>query len=119
MQNQVEASMRSFLYYKQVSEMLDGYRDISTYSFTITFAQKPRKIPATTQSCQNMTRAPRIRAGAISALYMGTVAFFAPMPIPITKRAAKSPCHDFAKPDPIGVAVRQQAVMNISPRRPK
>ena len=24
-------------------------------------------IPATTQSCQNMTRAPRIRAGAISA----------------------------------------------------
>lgn len=60
-----------------------------------------------------------MRAGAISAEYMGTVAFFAPMPIPSTKRAAKSPCHDLAKAEPMGVAVRQQAVMKISPLRPK
>jgi len=66
-----------------------------------------------------MTRAPRIRAGAISAEKMGTVAFFAPIPIPMTNRAAKRPCHDRAKPEPIGVAVRQQAVRKISPRRPK
>jgi hypothetical protein len=66
-----------------------------------------------------MTRAPLILAGAISAEYIGTVAFFAPMPIPITNLAAKSPCHDFANPEPIGVAVRQQAVMKISPRLPK
>ena len=106
-------------------------------SLTMTLAQKPKKIPAsnhqraftehtirrrrpaTTQSCQNMTRAPRIRAGAISAEYMGTVAFFAPIPIPITNRAANRPCHDLVKPEPIGVAVRQQAVRKISPRRPK
>jgi hypothetical protein len=54
-------------------------------SLTITLAQNPKKmpacpseqsdydplaaacLPATTQSCQNMTRAPRMRAGAISA----------------------------------------------------
>lgn len=57
-------------------------------SFRIALAEKPRKIPmetnvsseinvraqgtiaslpATTQSCQNMTKAPRMRAGAISA----------------------------------------------------
>lgn len=75
--------------------------------------------PATTQSCQNMTSAPRMRAGAISAEKMGTVAFFAPIPMPITKRAANNSCHDLAKAEPIGVAVRQQAVMKISPRRPK
>ena len=50
---------------------------------------------------------------------MGTVAFFAPMPIPRTNRAAKSPCHDCAKPEPIGQAVKQHAAMKISPRRPK
>lgn len=52
-------------------------------SLTMTLAQKPKKIPkndqygrggpemidipATTHNCQNMTKAPRIRAGAISA----------------------------------------------------
>jgi len=50
---------------------------------------------------------------------MGTVAFFAPIPMPMMNLAAKSPCHDLAKPEPIGVAVRQQAVMKISPLRPK
>jgi hypothetical protein len=31
------------------------------------FQQKKGNLPTVTQSCQNMTRAPRIRAGAISA----------------------------------------------------
>lgn len=57
---------------------------------------------------------PRSRLGDILP-----VAFFAPIPIPMTNRAAKSPCHDFAKAEPIGVAVRQQAVRKISPLRPK
>lgn len=43
----------------------------------------------------------------------------APIPIPITNRAAKRPCQDLAKPDPIGVAVRQAAVTKISPLLPK
>ena len=50
---------------------------------------------------------------------MGTVAFFAPIPMPKTNRAAKSPCHDCAKPEPIGQAVKQHAAMKISPLRPK
>jgi hypothetical protein len=75
--------------------------------------------PATTHSCQNITRAPRIRAGANSAEKMGTVAFFAPIPIPRTNLAANNCCHDCAKPDPIGQAVRQQAVRKISPLRPR
>src|SRR5690242_19036214 len=41
---------------------------MSPVSLTMTLAQNTRKIPMTTHSCQNMTRAPRIRAGAISAL---------------------------------------------------
>jgi hypothetical protein len=37
---------------------------MSPVSLTMTLAQKPKKIPATTQSCQNMTSAPRTRCGA-------------------------------------------------------
>lgn len=66
-----------------------------------------------------MTSAPRTRAGAISAEKIGTVAFLAPMPIPMMKRAAKRLCQSLAKPDAIGVAVRQSAVTKISPRRPR
>ena len=39
--------------------------------------------------------------------------------MPRTNRAAKSPCHDCAKPEPIGQAVKQHAAMKISPLRPK
>lgn len=65
-----------------------------------------------------MTSAPRTRAGAISAEKMGTVAFFAPMPMPMKKRAMNRLCQSGAKPDAMGVAVRQTPVMKISPRRP-
>lgn len=66
-----------------------------------------------------MTSAPLILAGANSAEKMGTVAFLAPIPMPMINLAAKSPCHDLAKAEPIGVAVRQAAVRKISPRRPR
>ena len=71
-------------------------------------------MPATTQSCQNMTNAPRILAGASSAEKIGTVAFLAPLPMPMTNRIAKSCCQFLANPEAMGVAV-----MKISPRRPK
>ena len=66
-----------------------------------------------------MTNAPRTRAGAISDEKMGTVAFFAPIPMPMTNRAANKPCHDWANPEPIGVKVKHIAVRKISPRRPR
>jgi hypothetical protein len=77
-----------------------------------------------------------MRAGASSEEKMGTVAFLAPMPMPRTKRTAKRACrrvsacqrlfegprhtcHEWVKPDAMGVAKRQRAVRKISPRRPR
>jgi hypothetical protein len=52
----------------------------------------------------HMTSAPLILAGASSAEKIGTVAFLAPIPIPMMNLAANSPCQDLAKADPIGEA---------------
>ncbi len=50
--------------------------------------------PNVTHSCQNMTKAPRTRAGANSDEKIGTVAFLAPIPIPNTNRTAKRACQE-------------------------
>lgn len=77
--------------------------------------------------------------GAFSAAKMGTVDPFAPIPSPMMilrnlKSVHRSPaqvgaeqayrvmkrlCHDLENPEPIGVAIRHNAVAKIAPRRPK
>ena len=115
------------------------------HTLTTALAQNPMKIPKAVQSCHPMTRAPRIRAGAISAAYIVTVAAvksatswvaqragkaeswisqetgytpLAPRPKPMISRTASRACHECVKPEAIGVAIRMIAVMKISPRRP-
>ncbi len=56
----------------------------------------------TVQSCQPMTRAPRICAGEFSAAKTGTVDPLAPMPIPRRRRTMKSSHQFWVKPDAMG-----------------
>ena len=49
----------------------------------------------TTHNCQNITSAPLMRRGAISAEYIGTVAFLAPLKFQcqMQRENLKFPCH--------------------------
>lgn len=85
---------------------------------TMRLAAKPRKMPNAVQSCQHMTRPPRMDAGTVSAQNIGTVDALRPIPIPRSKRLTSSWGQVWLNPHPIGVSRQNIAEIKIAPRRP-
>jgi hypothetical protein len=72
-----------------------------------------------TQSCQLITRPPRILAGVFSAAYTGTVEALGPIPNPRRNRQMKSWYQFWVVADPMTDNVQKMPQKKMVPRRPK
>lgn len=75
-------------------------------------------MPNAVQSCQVMTSAPRILAGAFSAAKTGTVTSLRPIPIPSKIRQATNWPQCCVHADPMGARTLKTAPTRIVPFRP-
>ena len=92
---------------------------ISPVFTTARLAHVPKKMPNAVQTCQDMTRPPRIFVGATSAEKTGTVTSFRPIPMPSSTRHAASWPQCCVVAEPMGAKRLKMAARKIVPRRPR
>lgn len=94
-------------------------QEILPVSLTARLALNPRKIPKAVQSCQDMTKPPRMTAGVFSAQKIGIVEAFRPIPIPRRRRTTNNCIQFWVTAEPMGVRTQKIDAMKIVPRRPR
>ena len=87
-------------------------------SLTMRFAVVPRKMPKAVQTCQDMTKPPRMFAGAFSAEKTGTVTSLRPIPIPSKILHATSWPQCWVHAEPRGANRLKIAPTKMVPLRP-
>jgi hypothetical protein len=108
--------------------------DSAPVSLTARLARKPRTCPKAVHICQDITRAPRIEAGAFSEPKTGTVVDFTgqtlegresryevdlqPIPMPMSNLVTKSCSQVWASPEPMTGKPQNTPAMKIDQRRP-
>lgn len=88
-------------------------------SLTARFAVVPRKMPKAVQTCQDMTRPPRMFAGEFSAEKTGTVTSLRPIPMPSRILHATSWPQCWVHAEPMGASRLKIAPRKIVPLRPR
>lgn len=82
-------------------------------------APHPSMMPKAVQICHDITKAPRICLGAISAERIGTVTSFSPIPRPRMNRVPMSSGHLCVAADASGAMTLQIDPRKIVSRRPR